>query len=419
MFNADEMTAMHEVKSIFDPQGMLNPGKIFPADFQPSTVRSVENTAEHLPTIFSPHNEAEAADGLRAAQSLGQPVFIGKPGINGELPDQATFLSTSAFRSILTLSPEDLYVVVQTGMSLAELQNELATKGLWTPIASPWKTLATVGGVVSAAINSPFQMRYGSIRDQVLGLNVILPDARQLRLGRPVIKNVAGYDMSKLFVGAYGTLGLITKVTLKLTASPRVRRSLIVPVQDLPTGLRLGASLHQLSLIASAILLVSGSIVAEGQPSPYQLIFTAEGYEQDVEAELQAARGITDGNEVEAFSGVDLWEKRLSAIKSHLRVGVSPGKVPEFIRRHQAPLGENFIVDLANGMIYLSPAPLSQTLALRETALSLGGYAVVANEPKDKGIDPWGYTPDTLPLMRQLKACWDPKRILNPGIFLV
>jgi D-lactate dehydrogenase (cytochrome) len=419
MFTADEMTAMHEVKSLFDPQGILNPGKIFPEDFKPSTVRSIEKTVDHLPPIFFPRNDDEAADGLRAAQSLGQPVFIGKPGINGNLPEPAAFLCTSAFRSILTLSPEDLYVVVQAGMSLAELQNELAVQGLWTPIASPWKNESTVGGVVSAAINSPFQMRYGSIRDQVLGMNVILPDGRHLRLGRPVIKNVAGYDMSKLFVGAYGTLGLITNVTLKLTASPRVRRSLIMPVKDLSTGLRLGASLHQLSLIASAILLIPGSFVVERQPSPYQLIFTAEGYEQDVEAELRAVRGITDGKEVDSFTGVDLWEERLSGSKSYLRVGVSPGKVLEFVKHHPATLVENFIADLANGMIYITPAPLSQTSALRETALSLGGYVVVANGPKDKGIDLWGYTPDTLPLMRQLKACWDPKGILNPGVFLV
>jgi D-lactate dehydrogenase (cytochrome) len=312
-----------------------------------------------------------------------------------------------------------LSVVVEAGMSLAALQDELAAKGLWTPIASPWKTASTVGGVVSAAMNSPFQMRYGSIRDQVLGMNVILPDGRRLRLGRPVIKNVAGYDLSKLFVGAHGTLGLITKVTLKLTALPRIRRSLIVPLPDLPTGLKVGASLHRLNLLASAILLVPASVVAEAEPGPYQLIFTVEGHEQDVEAELRLARGITDGRVVGAFSGVGLWEKMLSASQSHLRVGLSPAKLPEFFRRHPASLGENFIVDLANGMLYIAPAPLPQALALRETALSLAGYAVVANGPQDTGIDPWGYIPDTLPLMRQLKACWDPKGILNPGVFLV
>jgi D-lactate dehydrogenase (cytochrome) len=273
--------------------------------------------------------------------------------------------------------------------------------------------------VVSAAINSPLQMRYGSIRDQVLGMNVILPDGRRLRLGRPVIKNVAGYDLTKLFVGAHGTLGLITSVMLKLTAMPRARRSLIVPLPDLETGLRLGESFHRISLVASAIMLSPGSVLPEAPSSPYHLVFTVEGYEQDVEAELRAVRSIAAGSETKALSGVDLWERTLKGADTHLRLGLSPRKLPEFTRRHAAALGDNVIADLASGTIYITPAPLNKVMGLRETALSLGGYAVVVNGPKDLQIDPWGYSPDTLPLIRQLKACWDPKGILNPGVFLV
>jgi D-lactate dehydrogenase (cytochrome) len=419
MYTGDELTAMHEIKEIFDPDGMLNPGKIFPAEFHPGVAKIDEKFTAPLPSIFTPRDEEEAADGMRAAQSLGQPVFIGKPAANINLPGDATLLSTSAFSSIKKLSPEDLYVVVEAGMSLAELQANVTAKGLWTPIASPWETETTVGGVVSAAINSPFQMRYGSIRDQVLGMNVILPDGRLLRLGRPVIKNVAGYDLTKLFVGAHGTLGLVTNVMLKLTALPRVRRSLIVSVPDLTTGLKLGESLHRISLVASAILLCLVPIAPELPSSPYHLVFTVEGYQQDVEAELRAAHSIADGIEVDDFSGVSLWERALNGAESHLRVGISPGKLSEFIRQHSAALGDTFVVDIANGTIYIAPTPLNMAQDLRETALSLDGYAVVVNGPKDMEIDPWGYSPDTLPLMRQLKARWDPKGILNPGVFLI
>jgi len=419
MYTVDELTAMHEIKEIFDPHGILNPGKVFPADFHPGVLKIDGKFTTPLPSIFTPQDEEEAADGLRAAQSLGQPVFLGKPAANIKLPEDAIVLSTSAFKRVKKLSPEDLYVVAEAGMSLAELQANVATQGLWIPIASPWGAEATLGGVVSAAINSPFQMRYGSIRDQVLGMNVILPDGRRLRLGRPVIKNVAGYDLTKLFVGAHGTLGLITNVMLKLTALPRVRRSLIVSVPNLETGLKLGASFHRISLVASAVVLCPASLVSELPPSPYHLVFTVEGYEQDVEAELRTARSIADGIEVDDFSGVDLWERSLKKAESHLRIGLSPGKLSEFVRQHSAALGETFIADLANGTISIAPAPLNRVLDLRETALSLDGYAVVVNGPKDLGIDPWGYSPDTLPLMRQLKARWDPKGILNPGVFLV
>ena len=138
-----------------------------------------------------------------------------------------------------------------------------------------------------------------------------------------------------------------------------------------------------------------------------------------MEAELQAARSIADGIEVDGFSGVSLWERALNSAESHLRVGISPGKLAEFIRQHSVVLGDTFLVDIANGAIYIAPTPLDKALDLRETALFLDGYAVVVNGPKDTEIDPWGYTPETLPLMRQLKARWDPKGILNPGVFLV
>jgi hypothetical protein len=165
--------------------------------------------------------------------------------------------------------------------------------------------------------------------------------------------------------------------------------------------------------------LCPGTFAPELPSNPYHLIFTVEGYEQDVEAELQKARSIADGVEVDSFSGISLWERALNSAESHLRVGISPGGLPEFIRQHAETLGETFVVDLANGAINIAPAPLNIARDLRETALSLDGYAVVVNGPKDMEIDLWGYTPDTLPLMRQLKVRWDPKGILNPGVFLV
>lgn len=417
MYTAGELTAMQEVKEIFDPHGILNPGKIFPEDFYPGHAKAEDQPVHPLPSTFTPQDEEEAAHGLRTAQALGQPVFVGQPAAHIKLPGQAAILSTSSLKCIRKLSPQDLYVEVEAGLPLAELQASLAAEGFWTPLASPWGDKATVGGVVSAALNSPFQMRYGSIRDQVLGMDVILPDGRRLRLGRPVIKNVAGYDLHKLFVGAHGTLGLVTKVMLKLVALPRARRSLIIPLPDLQTGLQLGESIYRISLVASAILLCPGAALPEAPSSPYHLVFTAEGYKQDVEAELRAVRSLAQGVETEAISGIGVWEQTLNSARSYLRIGLSPRNLSKIVREQATALGETFIADLANGSLYVVPAAQDTALGLRQTALSLGGYAVVGNGSQD--MDPWGYTPDTLPLMRQLKARWDPKGILNPGVFLV
>ncbi|MDQ7028410.1 MAG: FAD-binding oxidoreductase [Ardenticatenia bacterium] len=102
------------------------------------------------------------------------------------------------------------------------LQQRLAEVGMQVALASPWPD-ATVGGLVAANLNAPLRLRYGAIRDNVLCATVALADGRVIRAGRPVVKNVAGYDLPKVFVGSCGTLGVLTDVTLKLI--PRVPTS--------------------------------------------------------------------------------------------------------------------------------------------------------------------------------------------------
>jgi D-lactate dehydrogenase (cytochrome) len=266
-----------------------------------------------------------------------------------------------------------------------------------------------------------------------MGVRVVLPDGRRLRYGRPVVKNVAGYDMAKLFIGAYGTLGLITEVTLRLVPLPRARRSLLLAVNDLSSGLSLGQSLLDLSLVASAVLLCAGcSRPAEVPSSRYLLVFTAEGHPQDVSAELSAARAVLEGSglssihESETLAGVDLWAELLRGSDVYARIGLPPKELRGYVEANGSELdgdGVSHVVDFASGLIYLSPSEMEQLQALRQAALGLGGYAVVAspgggaNSGGDLGQ--WGYTPDSLPLMRRLKERWDPDGCVNPGMFLV
>ncbi len=115
---------------------------------------------------------------------------------------------------------KDLYVTVKAGTPLAELQAVLARDKVWAPLASPWPE-ATVGGIVATNFNAPLRMRYGSIRDLILADDD--GDARwpgRSAAGKPVVKNVAGYDLVKLFIGSHGTLGLMTDVTFKLLPFP-------------------------------------------------------------------------------------------------------------------------------------------------------------------------------------------------------
>ena len=182
---------------------------------------------------------------------------------------------------------------------------------MWVPLASPWNE-STLGGIVATNFNAPLRMRYGALHDLVLTATVALPNGRVIRAGRPLVKNVAGYDIPKLFVGSYGTLGVITDVTLKLAPLPRARASLIVPVDDLALGLAWGARLLRVCRVASALLLCRGCELP-GTSSPYALVYTAEGCAEDVQAELAQARSVLHTEtfnaltQVDAPSGSDVW----------------------------------------------------------------------------------------------------------------
>jgi D-lactate dehydrogenase (cytochrome) len=185
---------------------------------------------------------------------------------------------------VLEYVPEDMYVTVGAGTPLARLQAELKRDGMRVPLVSPWQA-STVGGIVATNFNAPLRMRYGSIRDLVLAVTAVLPDGRIIRAGRPVVKNVAGYDIAKLFVGSHGTLGLIADITFRIASLPRAIRTLMIPIDNLDRGLLCASRLRRLSLVGSSILLCRG---CDGSSviSPLSLIYTAEGLKQDVDAEL-------------------------------------------------------------------------------------------------------------------------------------
>lgn len=440
MYGSAELTAMWDVKQVFDPQGLLNPGKIFPSQMPVRDVGARHSRAQAMqPTpsseeksadtesvkgmprpyeVFIPTSAEEAAQMLAALSAAGRPVRIGQPSSHPATEPSTAWLSTAALRGIKAYAPEDLYVTVGAGTPLAEVQEFLARDGMQVPLASPWSE-ATVGGLVAANVNGPLRVRYGSVRDLVLCATVALADGRVIRAGRPVVKNVAGYDLVKLFIGSHGTLGLITDVTLRLTPLPRARRTLLVPAEDLRRGLAWAREVLPLALVASAVVLVDGrgeafpksssatetsaqpelSMQADvlGNASPL-LAYTAEGMPEDVDAELAEVRaalervGAPSPVEVEAPTGTDLWaaflgrepsvgarysqnrerEPRSSPVGRRtqveaaermphpylqVRVGVPPKDLAAYVEAQAAILQRGpVLVDVAAGFVYATAA---------------------------------------------------------------
>lgn len=433
MYSAEELEAMRDVKAVFDPKGLLNPEKIFPPDAP--TAAPLPEPGPPPASPFAPASAQEAAEAVRAWAAAGQRIRVRGGGTksNGLAPADV-LLSTEALRGIKAYALEDLYVTVGAGTPLAELQAELARDSMWVPLASPWAD-ATVGGIVATNLNAPLRMRYGGMRDLVLAATVALPHGRVIRAGRPVVKNVAGYDLTKLFVGSHGTLGLITDVTLKLAPLPRMRASLVVPVDNVQHGLDWGARLLRVCLVSSALLLCHRCDVP-GITTPYALVHTVEGVPEDVMAELAQARdvlaaaGATQVTQLDQLSGSEIWAAIVGAQIAHsngvvpvdttLRVGIAPKDLPQILRK-LAPVMDAtpFIADLASGLLYTRGA--RDVELVRQSARSVGGYAVVIAAPAEAHgtLDIWGHTPAGLDLMRALKARWDASGMLNPGAFLV
>lgn len=378
--------------------------------------------------VVRPSSTGEAAALLGEATRAGRGVRICGGGTkSGHLPSVDIILSTEGLRGIRTYARDDLYVTVGAGTPLVDLQAELARDRMWVPMVAP-QPAATVGGIVSTNWNAPLRMRYGALRDLVLAATVAMADGRVIRAGRPVVKNVAGYDLPKVFVGAYGTLGLLADVTLKLAPLPRARMTLAVPVPDLARGLAWGARLLPICLVASALLLCDARALADlALPTPYALIYTAEGLASDVSAELEQARhallavGAADVREVAGISGSELWAGWLRAAladeRPTLRLGVAADRLPALARDVAAklPAESTLACDLANGLLYAHGA--TELAVLARHAVGLGGYGVTLDG--GPGSARWGHAPDALDLMRALKARWNPGDLLNPGASMV
>lgn len=451
MYNQAELSAMLDVKHAFDPHNLLNPGKIFPLATSPSapsetglapTLAAPAPAGEPLATpgpveadpapVLVPTTVEEAAAWLLSATQRRRHVRItGSPTTEIQSND-ALILSTAALKGVKTYAPDDLYVTVGAGTPFKELQTFLAADQKQVSLATPWPE-ATIGGLVAANVNAPLRMRYGSLRDMLLYVTVALPDGRVIRTGRPVIKNVAGFDLTKVFVGSQGTLGVITDVTLKLVVPPRMRCTLQIPVDDLRTGLRWARQLLPLALVASALVLRKHDD-ATASSSTYSLIYTAEGHPADVQAEIDQVRQFlrTVGGpapiDVASSSGTDMWTDFLQEAQEMLcvRIGVAPKDLPAYINDQAEILHiGTFFADISSGLIYAATTLEGVSVAsawleqLRQAALALDGYAVVMHMPGQwqDALDQWGYQPQAIDIMRRLKARWDPNNILGGFIF--
>ena len=227
----------------------------------------------------------EAADVLRAAATSGTTVSIGREG--GDV-----VLSSARLDRLVEHEAGDLTCTVEAGMRLSALNERLAASGQRFALDPPGDP--SIGACIAANLSGPHSYRYGGPRDLVLGVTVVLGDGLVASSGGKVVKNVAGYDLGKLFCGSEGRLGFVARASLRLHPLPEVVRTLVVPVDDAAEARRLLAEAEHAPLVPSAVDLLW----------PGKLCVLFEGSARAVDEQLAAARSLLGGEEGDPWADV-------------------------------------------------------------------------------------------------------------------
>jgi glycolate oxidase FAD binding subunit len=298
---------------------------------------------------------------------------------------------------------------------------------------APYPELATIGGLVATNAFGPRRMRFGTLRDLIVGVSLVRADGERVRGGGKVVKNVAGFDLPKLAVGSLGSLGMIATATFRLHPTPEATRALRVAACDGPTLAALSRELFARKLEPAAFVAVRNDARAA-----YDAYALFEGFESGAEEQavrfeaLARDRGLSAERIAEIDRPNALDEETRTHGDVRVRVAVPPADVVALERDALAPLARALrdtktIVYPALGVAFLSgyaadvAAAGSALLGARGVAEGLHGNLVVT-DVRDRtlsdAVDPYGTLPSSFFVMRRLKERFDPARRLNPGRFL-
>ena len=325
------------------------------------------------------------------------------------VPDPDVELSTARLDRILEHNEGDLTAILQAGVPVAAARERFAAAGQMLALDPPLGAGATIGGVVAAADSGPLRHRYGSARDLVLGVTVALADGSLARAGGRVIKNVAGYDLPKLFAGSFGTLGAILELAVRLHPLPRGTATALLEASDPEALARAAAAIAHARLEAQSL-----DVAWAGGRG--RVLARYAGSEAVVQAR-EAARELGGGDVVE--DDEPLWEEQREAQRGELTVRVSglQTQLGDAMRAAEAA-GASLAARAALGLMWVR-LPGGGAGAVRGLRRALApSPCVVLDAPAEvrAELDPWDAR-DGVELMRRVKRRFDPEGILNPGVF--
>jgi FAD/FMN-containing dehydrogenase len=237
LFTDETLAAMCRLRPAFDPDRRANPGKVVPVRScrEWYSARSIARHDTPRAVTYTPHvsvltpEEARIADMVRAARTAGEPVCVAGAGTHASAVSGANVIDVRDACDVIAYVPADLTITAGAGLTVRDLDEITREHGQWCPLL-PWGTDdATLGGVLAAAGGGPATGALGAPRDIALGLSFVDGTGAMVRAGGRVVKNVAGFDLTRTLIGSWGSLGVITSVSLRLRALPRAQETWLVP----------------------------------------------------------------------------------------------------------------------------------------------------------------------------------------------
>lgn len=343
--------------------------------------------------------------------------------------------STRNLNRIVEHAVGDLTLTVEAGATLGDIQKHLAAHQQFLPLDPAFPETATIGGILATADTGSWRQRYGGVRDLVLGISIARADGQIAKAGGRVVKNVAGYDLMKLFVGSYGTLGTILQVTLRTFASPET--SATVWAAGAAEAIASATSqLRASALTPTAADLLSPSCCPTSFVSSdrFGLIARFQGSAPGVEEQRARFEAIASSLDLKTSicrdrDESDLWQHVQTiarpaqpdpgAISCHF--GLQPTAAVAVLGKLEA-MGASGLVHLGSGIGRgaIATTDPERVAQVRKFCQRHGGYLTILSASKDfkTQIDPWGYTGNALEMMQRLKLRFDPQNVLCPGSFV-
>ncbi len=429
----------------------------------------MENEPDQLPLIESiaPSDQDAVAGAVQRAWRDGTPLFpiggntrIGR-GLRPREPGVG--LSFGGLKRIVDYPARDLTITVEAGLTMAELAERLAGQNQRLPIDVADPVRATVGGAVAANASGPRQLRWGTMRDYVIGIRVVDGTGTVFSAGGRVVKNAAGYDLCRLLTGSHGTLGVIVQVTLMVKPMPETSAFVICQVADCDAAEDLLSRLVQTRTLPTAIELLTAPVGWSSDPSflanntkqisssfpsgngsgragapSFGLAVGVEGSQAEVEwmtAQLQdewREAGVSNAatvtgkqadllwNRLAGFAGAPSQDDRLV-----VRIDVLPSAVTGLVRRvRELDSSASIQAHAGNGIVLARLSVAAGQCAamvderLRPEVQAAGGHMVVLGEPDGAQLGReslFGPVPEGWAVMQSIQKQFDPKGILNRG----